>query len=135
MAAADVARATPEKRTRGRVHAWTRGTFHLSYELVREGDRIEAKRVVVTVRNAPEFLSAPTDRLREHEAVHGRINENEAGRIEKALSDFHAEGTTMARTEKILKERFRREVDAARRLHADWDENHIFAAPEVPAAP
>lgn len=110
---------------KGPLQAQTRGRFHLSYSLEQRGDRVVARRVRMRVANRETYHAAPTERLREHEAIHVRINEREARRIEKVLRGFTTAGSLDA-AEKKLKARFNAEVEGVRRLHADWDENHVF---------
>ena len=63
----------------GKLHAKTQGSFRLSYVLGREGLFIVARKVRVNVENKEDYLSPATPKLREHEAMHRRINE-EIGR-------------------------------------------------------
>jgi predicted secreted Zn-dependent protease len=78
------------------------------------------------VANGETYHVSPTERLREHEAMHVRINEREAVRIESVLKRFSSK-KSMDEAERELKNRFNKEVEKVRRLHADWDENHVFA--------
>ena len=110
---------------KGPLQAQTRGRFHFNYALDRRGRRVVVRRVRVWVANRETYHAAPTERLREHEAMHVRINEREARRIEKVLRGFATAGSLDA-AEKKLKARFNAEVEGVRRLHADWDENHVF---------
>lgn len=110
----------------GALRAQTRGTFRLKYRLVRENGTVAPRDLHVTVDNRARYHDTPTLRLQEHEGVHMDINHREARRIEKVLSSFRGEGLTMAEAEKALQNRFRQELTATRRLHADWDENQVF---------
>lgn len=112
--------------TRGPAQAETQGRFQLKYELEERGGRVVARRVRVRVANRETYHVAPTERLREHEAMHVRINEREALRIESVLKGFSST-ESMDRAERALKKLFNKEVEKVRRLHADWDENHVFA--------
>ncbi len=60
--------------------------------------------------------------------MHRKINEHEAEKIEKQLRRFTARDVTASEAEKLLRQRFREELDRVRRLHEDWDENDIFIA-------
>jgi hypothetical protein len=70
---------------------------------------------------------APTGRLREHEAMHARINEAEAVTDSTGLETFRTEelpwrgGTGFER--RVQQGR----SPAVKKLHAEWDENHVFA--------
>jgi len=110
----------------GPLQAQTRGRFRLNYALELRGKRIVVRSLRVRVANRETYHVAPTERLREHEAMHVRINEREAIRIESVLKRFSSKAS-MDEAERELKTRFNKEVERVRRLHADWDENHVFA--------
>jgi hypothetical protein len=110
----------------GKLHAKTQGSFRVSYELGREGRLIVARRVQVRVENKEEFLSPATPKLREHEAVHRRINEAEALRIQRELELFRTEELRPAKAEERFKGEFRKQIASVKKLHAQWDENHVF---------
>lgn len=140
LSSAALTRAAPETPTRGAGLAETEGTFRLKYELARTGDLVVARRLTVTAASRREFHVAPSAKLREHEAVHVAINDREARRIQEALAGFRVRGLTTREAERRLKKRFREEVAAVRRLHAEWDETHVFvstgpALPEVTPGP
>jgi hypothetical protein len=80
------------------------------------------------VHNRPEFHGPPTERLREHEQGHIAINKNEVLRLEKELSAFRVEGVSLAEAEKRLREKFQQEMSVTRRLHAEWDNTHVFVS-------
>ena len=110
----------------GKLHAKTEGAFYLSYVLGREGTRIVARKVRVQVENKEDYLSPATPRLREHEAMHRRINEAEALRIQRALETFQTEEPNASKAEQRFKAEFRKQIDAVKKLHAQWDDNHVF---------
>lgn len=110
----------------GPLQAQTRGRFRLTYALECQGDRVVVRTLRVRVANRETYHVSPTERLREHEAMHARINEREAVRIESVLKRFSSKDS-MDGAERDLKRRFNKEVEKVRRLHADWDENHVFA--------
>lgn len=110
----------------GIPRAETRGVFHLTYALARENGAAVVRRARVTVDARVLYHAAPTPRLREHEAVHLDINRRAAGRIEETLGKLRWPGLGLRGAEARLKARFNEEVDAVRRLHAEWDETHVF---------
>ena len=110
----------------GKLHAKTQGSFRLSYVLGREGLFIVARKVRVNVENKEDYLSPATPKLREHEAMHRRINEAEALRIQRELESFRTEENSAAKAEKKFKEEFRKQIATVKKLHAQWDENHVF---------
>jgi hypothetical protein len=110
----------------GTLHARTQGSFRVSYVLRREGDFIVARTARVQVENTEEYFSPATEKLREHEAMHRRINEAEAVRIERVLGSFRTSEDNAAKAEEQFKAEFRQQIDAVKRLHAQWDENHVF---------
>ncbi|MBL0349148.1 MAG: hypothetical protein IPP68_02070 [Elusimicrobia bacterium] len=135
-----LAPAPVDAPARGAVQAETGGTFHLSYALERAGDAVRVRRLAVTAVSRPEFHVEPTAKLREHEAVHVGINDREARRIQTVLSGFRVRGVTTREAERRLKVRFREEVAAVRRLHAEWDNTHVFLStgptlPEIAPGP
>jgi hypothetical protein len=117
---------------KGPPQAETRGRFRLTYELEEKNGRVAVRALGVRVVNRETYHVAPTGRLREHEAMHARINEREAVRIASVLKRFSSKGP-LDGAERDLKIRFNKEVEKTRRLHADWDENHVFAV-DPPAA-
>ncbi len=126
-----VRETSAEKTEVGKLHARTLGTFRLSYQLGKEGNLFVVRQVRVWVENREEYLSPATPKLREHEAMHRRINEAEARRMETVLSSFQTEGSNAAMAERRFKTEFRTQVAAAKKLHADWDENHVFVRPST----
>lgn len=116
----------------GKLHAKTQGSFRLTYLLAREGHFIVARKVRVRVENKEEYLSPPTPKLREHEAMHRQINEAEASRIQGVLSSFRTEESDPAKAEQQFKAEFRQEISAIKQLHTQWDENHVFIQPSLP---
>lgn len=118
----------------GPLQAQTQGRFRLNYELAIRGKRVVVRSLRVRVVNRETYHVAPTERLREHEAMHGRINEREAVRMESLLKGFTSK-EPMDRAERELKNRFNKEVEKVRRLHADWDENHVFSVDPPGADP
>jgi hypothetical protein len=120
-----------EKAEAGKLHARTLGTFRFSYQLARKGNSFVARQVRVWVENKEEYLSPATPKLREHEAMHRRINEAEARRIQAVLASFQTEGSDAATAERRLKTEFRTQVATVKKLHADWDENHVFVRPST----
>lgn len=115
----------------GKLHAKTQGSFRLTYVLAREGNVIVARTVRVQVENKEEYLSPATPKLREHEAMHRRINTAEALRIQGALNSFQTEETDPAKAEQQFKAAFRQQIAAVKKLHAQWDENHVFVQPST----
>ncbi|MBK8574519.1 MAG: hypothetical protein IPN90_02170 [Elusimicrobia bacterium] len=92
----------------------------------REGDFVAARKVRVQVENKEQYLSPATPKLREHEAMHRRINEAEARRIQGVLTSFRTKETNAAKAEEEFKIEFRKEIATVKKLHAQWDENHVF---------
>lgn len=119
--------------TKGKIHARTQGVFKVSYELARDKDGFVARRVNVRVVNKEEYLSPATPDLKNHEAVHRRINETQAALMEKELSAFRVAETRPDRAEKKFKDEFQKRIDAVKKLHADWDDTQVFIKP-APAA-
>lgn len=117
----------------GPLRAETRGRFRLSYTLVREGNAVAARSVRVRVHNTETYHSRETDRLREHERTHRRINEAAARRMERVLSGVRWEGVSMEEAEILLKKDFDQQVDGVRALHAEWDETHVFISTGPPS--
>ena len=115
-----------EPVAKGSPRAETRGRFRLAYELEEKKGRVTVRALRVRVSNRETYHVAPTERLREHEAMHARINEREAARIEAVLRRFSSK-ESLDGAERELKNQFNREVEKVRRFHADWDENHVFA--------
>lgn len=115
----------------GKLHAKTQGSFRLTYVLAREGNLIVARTVRVRVENKEKYFSPATPKLREHEAVHRRINEAEALRIQEVLNSFQSKETDPAKAEQEFKATFRHEISAVKKLHAQWDENHVFIQPST----
>lgn len=113
----------------GKLHAKTQGSFRLTYVLAREGNLIVARTVRVWVENKEKYFSPATPKLREHEAVHRRINEAEAIRIQRELELFRTEEPHPAKAEELFKEEFRKQIARVKKLHAQWDENHVFIQP------
>ena len=109
-----------------KLHAKTQGSFRLLYVLGREGGFILARKVRVQVENKEEYISPATPKLREHEAMHRRINEAEALRIQGVLATFQTDEMSAAKAEQQFKAKFRKEIANVKRLHAQWDENHVF---------
>ncbi|MBL0058979.1 MAG: hypothetical protein IPP35_07685 [Elusimicrobia bacterium] len=126
-----VRETSAEKTEIGKLHARTLGTFRLSYQLGKEGDLFVARQVRVWVENREEYLSPATPKLREHEAMHRRINEAEARRMEAALASFQTKASNATIAERRFKTEFQTQVAAAKKLHADWDENHVFIRPST----
>lgn len=110
----------------GKLHAKTQGSFRLSYVLGREGSFIVARKVRVRVENKEEYLSPATPKLREHEAMHRRINEAEALRIQRELELFRTAEPRADKAENQFKAEFRKQIDSIKKLHVQWDENHVF---------
>lgn len=110
----------------GKLHAKTQGSFRLTYVLAREGNLIVARTVRVRVESKEAYLSPATPKLREHEAMHRRINEAEALRIQGVLNSFQSKETDPAKAEQEFKATFRQEIAAVKKLHAQWDENQVF---------
>jgi hypothetical protein len=121
--------APPASPPVGKRLAHTRAHFRLRYRLARAGNTVRAKRVRVSVDQTEEFLQSPTDKLREHERVHQRINDRAAMDIQRRLSTFRVSTRDLAQAETDFKALFRREVQEVDQLHRDWDENHTFPAP------
>ncbi len=109
--------------------AWNRGIFNLRYELARDGEFLRARKVRVTVDNKTHFREEQSESLKAHEAMHRRINETEARRIEKTLSAFQYKSTGSPADLKRANARFRREfrerVKEVDLLHKEWDKNQI----------
>jgi hypothetical protein len=120
---------TPDVIVTGKAHGRTRGTFRLSYALARTGNAFAPQRVRVWVENEAEYLAPTTAKLREHEAMHQRINTLQAKKIEASLRTFRREAATPAEAERLFKAAFRKQVEAVNQLHADWDDNHVFVRP------
>jgi len=118
-------KSVPPKK--GQKHGQTKGRFVLSYKWVLAGEKMTAVHVRVRVENRVDYFSSPTERLKEHEDMHRRINTAEAQRIEKVLSGFSV-SRKMSKTqaEQKIKETFQKEINNTRRLHAEWDNNHVF---------
>jgi predicted DNA-binding protein (UPF0251 family) len=114
----------------GKRHATTLGTFRVRYTLAREIDGMVARQVRVRVENKENYFSPATAKLREHEAMHGRINTAEAVRLQDLLGKFKTGETNPAKAEKLFQAAFRTHIEAVKKLHADWDENHVFIQPE-----
>lgn len=110
----------------GKLHAKTQGSFRLTYVLAREGNLIVARTVRVRVENKEKYLSPATPKLREHEAMHQRINTAEALRIQRELELFRTEEPSPAKAEEQFKGEFRKQIASVKKLHAQWDENHVF---------
>ena len=115
----------------GKLHAKTQGSFRLSYALGREGPFIVARKVMVRVENKEDYFSPATPKLREHEAMHRRINEAEALRIQRELESFRTEEIRADKAEKHFKAAFRKQIDGVKTLHVQWDENHVFIQPST----
>lgn len=109
--------------------AWNRGVFSLRYEFARADGFFAARNVRVTVHNRTAFRGEGSESLRAHEAMHRRINEAEARRLEKDLSGFRHEAADtpsgLKRADALFRREFRRRVDDIDRLHREWDKNHI----------
>ena len=110
----------------GKLHAKTQGSFRLTYVLARDGNLIVARTVRVRVENKEKYLSPATPKLREHEAMHQRINTAEALRIQRELELFRTEEPSPAKAEEQFKGEFRKQIASVKKLHAQWDENHVF---------
>ena len=108
----------------GRIKAWTQGMFSVRYNLAAEGGAVRARTVRLRVRNIVCFRQKPTARLREHEAMHRRINEAEAARIQEEMRAFRFEGTDLGKAEAAFREAFYKRLEAVRELHRAWDANH-----------
>ncbi len=117
---------------KGKLHARTEGVFKVSYELVRDKDDYVARRVRVRVANREEYLSPATPDLRDHEAVHQRINETEASRMEKELGAFRVKESRPDQAKKKFKAEFLKQIDAVKKCHADWDDTQVFLKPAPP---
>lgn len=125
LLAVSVRTAAGAEAPRG-LKAWTKGLFSVQYRLVRDGDGARAEEVRVRVRQTVCYMEKPTDRLKDHERVHGLINDAEATRMEKELSAFRIEKTPLKAAERAFRDRFRDRVRQVDRLHRDWDANHTF---------
>lgn len=119
----------------GHRHAETRGRFTLTYELIPRGRAIVVKRLSVKNVNVEIYHSSPTVRLRDHEAMHRRINEVEAKKIEHQLRGFTAPDVSAAEAERRLLQQFQKELDRVRRRHEEWDENDVFVSPAKEPTP
>lgn len=110
----------------GKLHARTIGTFGIRYSLARNGAEIVAQKVRVWVTNSEHYMSPATPALREHESMHGRINNAHAQRVQKELRLFRTGETDPAKAEALFKAEFNNRVAAVEQLHAEWDNNDVF---------
>ena len=112
---------------RERQLACNRGTFSLSYLLATEGGRTIARELKVDVRNKTDYIAPRDPRLEEHEAGHRRINEAAARRMETTLGHFSTDNPDLKKAEKRLRAAFRKDVEAVKSLHKEWDATNSFA--------
>jgi hypothetical protein len=109
-----------------KTKADTRGVFHLSYRLTKEGAVARAERVEIGLKNTVRYHEAPTEKLTEHEAVHVRINEAAARKMKEELASFTMAGMPLNEAEKNFRARFKSLVSEAEEMHRAWDQNHTF---------
>ncbi|HRY28428.1 MAG TPA: hypothetical protein P5079_00160 [Elusimicrobiota bacterium] len=108
----------------GKIKAWTEGLFRLQYVLAAEGASTAARTVRVTLKNDTRYVTALSPRLTEHEAVHRRINEIAARRMETELEGFRTAGDSLKDGERLFLAAFRRKIAEAQELHRAWDATH-----------
>jgi hypothetical protein len=130
-----LAAAAPGHAEGGRMKACNEGTFSLTYRLVRAGPRVVVRNLAVRVRNNARYYEAPTPRLRDHEAMHQRINVASAKRLERELSNWSVYAQDLKSAEALLKRDFKDKLKTVDALNREWDRNSVFMEPaQAPAA-
>jgi hypothetical protein len=117
----------------GKLHAKTQGSFRVSYSWRREGRLIVARRCVFgskikkNIFRPPRQSSGNTKPCIAASTKRKLYGFNESWNFSNGRTPPGQSGRTVSKAE------FRKQIASVKKLHAQWDENHVFIQTEKEA--